>query len=186
MKTQLPLASRRGLLLGVGNAYRHDDAAGLQVVRRLQQHALPGFEFVEMSGEGAALLEAWGGFETVILIDAVASAAQPGTVYRFAAHEQHLPAKFFHYSTHAFSVAEAVELARALAQLPRELLVYGIEGKDFSHGLGLSAEVAHAAKKVCAAVLRDITRLNSQSSHNETWNLAHARTRSHQRLAAQN
>ncbi|NUO82138.1 hydrogenase maturation protease [candidate division KSB1 bacterium] len=186
MKTQLPLASRRGLIIGVGNAYRHDDAAGLCVARRLQQQAPPGFEFVEMSGEGAALLEAWSGFETVILIDAVASAAQPGTVYRFAAHERHLPAKFFHYSSHAFSVAEAIELARALAQLPRQLFVYGIEGKDFTHGLGLSAEVTPAIKKVCTAVLRDIAQLSLPSLQNETRNLAHARTRAHQRPAAQN
>lgn len=152
----------RGLLIGLGNEYRHDDAAGLCVARELHKHATSDFTVLEMSGEGAALMEAWQGADTVILVDAVASGAQPGTVYRFAAHEARLPTHFFNYSTHAFSVAEAVELARALNQLPRHLIVFGIEGNDFTTGLGLSSEVAQAVKKVCIQLQRELAQQERQ------------------------
>jgi hydrogenase maturation protease len=49
-------------------------------------------------------------------------------------------------STHAFGVAEAVELARELGRLPGRLEVYAIEGADFSAGAELSAEVASAVR----------------------------------------
>ena len=59
----------------------------------------------------------------------------------FDAGNSPIPSDFFNYSTHAFSVAEAVELARALNKLPTRLLIYGIEGVDFSAGIGLTEAV---------------------------------------------
>ncbi len=64
--------------------------------------------------------------------------------------------RFFHYSTHAFSVAEAVELARALDQLPSRLILYGIEGRDFSAGERLSPEVGAAVDELISRVRQDL------------------------------
>lgn len=137
------------LVIGIGNLYRRDDAVGLIVARRLKEKNLDHVEVLEMSGEGAALIEAWRGAEKVILIDAVRSGAEPGTIFRFEAHRQPIPTEFFHYlSTHAFSVAEAIELARTLNKLPPCLIVYGIEGKNFEAGEGLSREIELAAHEV--------------------------------------
>ena len=47
-------------------------------------------------------------------------------------------------STHAFGVADAVELARALDRLPERLDVYAIEGASFAAGAPLSPAVAAA------------------------------------------
>jgi hydrogenase maturation protease len=142
------------LVIGVGNLYRHDDAVGLIVARALREKDPDHVEILEMSSEGAALIEAWQGRERVILIDAVHSGAEPGTIFRFEAHHQPIPTKFFHCSTHAFSVAEAIELARSLGQLPKSLIVYGIEGKNFEAGEGLSPEVEHAASQVLDKILK--------------------------------
>ena len=100
-------------------------------------------------------MEAWEGAALVLLIDATRSGSPPGTIHRFDAHAEPLPSRFFHYSTHAFSVAEAVELARALDQLPPRLIVYGIEGKNYTAGEGLSPEVEKAADSVIPRVLQD-------------------------------
>jgi hydrogenase maturation protease len=144
------------LIIGVGNAYRRDDSVGLIAARRLKAQQLPNATVIENSGEGAALIEAWKDADRVILIDAVASGAAAGTVHRLDAHAQPVPAKFFSYSTHAFSVAEAVELTRVLGQLPPSLTIYGIEGKDFSPGIGLSPEVERAARQVGECVGHEV------------------------------
>ncbi|MBI2928176.1 MAG: hydrogenase maturation protease [Verrucomicrobia bacterium] len=136
------------LIIGIGNRYRRDDGVGIVVARRLAPERLDGIRVIERSGEGAALLEAWQGAERVIVVDAVQSGAPPGTIHRLDARAQPMPTRFFHYSTHAFSLAEAIELARALDQLPRRLLVYGVEGADFTAGEGLSPEVAAAVDEV--------------------------------------
>ena len=143
----------RVLVIGVGNDYRHDDAAGLIVARRLREKNLQHITVREMSGEGAALISAWQGADCVIIVDAVQSGAAPGTIFRFEAHREPIPTNFFCYSTHAFGVAEAIETARSLGQLPQSLIIYGIEGKDFSVGEGLSPEVQRAAEEVAQLIL---------------------------------
>ncbi|OUC14030.1 MAG: hydrogenase maturation protease [Alkalinema sp. CACIAM 70d] len=147
------------LLIGVGNEFRQDDGVGLAIVRSLRSR-LPAYlstmTTIEASGEGAALMEAWQGFDRVYLFDAVASGAIPGTIHRIAAHQATVPTQFFHYSTHAFSVAEAVELARSLQQLPPELILWGIEGKNFRMGMGLSPEVEPAIETIVQAMLIEL------------------------------
>src|SRR3989338_5064396 len=142
----------RILLIGVGNEYRRDDGVGVLIARELKKKKLPRATALEKSGEGASLMETWQGAETVFLFDAVSSGAEEGKIHRFHAHLEPIPKNFFNYSTHAFSVAEAVELARALHRLPPSLVVYGIEGKNFQEGIGVSAKVKESAQKVVREV----------------------------------
>ena len=150
------LGRSRTLIIGLGNEYRRDDAVGLVVARRLREAALESVLVLEETGEGASLLESWQDSDTVILIDAVQSGAAPGTVHRLDAGAQPIAKKFFRFSTHAFGLAEAVELARALGRLPPRLIVYGVEGKSFEAGVGLSPEVEAAAQVVVARVLGEV------------------------------
>jgi hydrogenase maturation protease len=140
----------RALVIGVGNALRGDDAAGLQVAQRLREL---GFENThESGGETASLMELWQGAAAVLLADAAQSGAEPGTVTRLDASTRPLPSAFLHCSTHAFGVAEAVELSRSLGTLPPTVIVFGIEGKNFEHGGPLSPEaergIADAVRRI--------------------------------------
>lgn len=144
------------LCIGIGNEFRRDDGIGIEVARVLRTMKLPHVRVIEQTGEGAALMDAWAGAERVILVDAVLSGQIAGTIYRINAHEQKIPRDFFSYTTHAFSVAEAIEMARTLNQLPPVLLVYGIEGKDFSEGTGLSRVVEEAVQQVLEQIVGEI------------------------------
>jgi hydrogenase maturation protease len=105
---------------------------------------------VEHEGEPSALLDLWRDGEDGVLVDAVRSGAGPGTVHRLDAVAGPLPADLFATSTHHLSVADAVELARALGRLPRGLVVYGIEGRDFGAGQGITPDVEQAIERVVA------------------------------------
>ncbi|HEX9131041.1 MAG TPA: hydrogenase maturation protease [Ktedonobacteraceae bacterium] len=145
------------LLIGIGNEYRSDDSVGLAAIRALKAHELPGDTLLkECSGDGAELMEMWNTARMAMLIDAVSSGAKPGTIYRFNALAHAIPAQLSFQSTHAFSVAEAIELARVLGQLPPSLIVYAIEGKNFSSGVGLSPEVEKAMRKVVEQVRNEV------------------------------
>ncbi len=152
----MKMNSTATLVIGVGNEYRGDDGVGLIIARRLQGQLPESVGILEHSGEGAALMEAWKDAEHVIIVDAVHSGAAPGAVFRLDAGKQPMPSSFFHYSTHAFSVAEAVELGRALQQLPGTLVIYGIEGKTFEAGAALSPEIEKAAQTVVAQIQSDL------------------------------
>jgi hydrogenase maturation protease len=140
----------------VGNAYRRDDAAGLIAARRLSEAARGMVMLRESSGEGTAVMEMWEGAGAVIVIDAVSSGGRPGTVYRLDAHAHPLPESLFRSSTHALTVADAIELARALNRLPARLVVFGVEGKQFSAGVGLSPEVIRAVDEIVRRGLEEL------------------------------
>jgi hydrogenase maturation protease len=144
------------VIIGVGNEYCNDDGAGIVVARRLRTLFPTGIKIVKESGEGATLIQAWQGAAWVIVVDAVRSGAPPGTIHRLDARAAPVPTGFFHYSTHAFSVAEAVELARSLDELPPYLIVYGIEGENFAAGVGLTSAVEQAVEAVIEQVAAEV------------------------------
>ena len=146
----------RVIVIGIGNDMRGDDGVGIHVVRQLTPYALQDVQVIEASGEGTALMDAWSDTETAILVDAVLSGAEPGTVYRLDLQGKPVPSSLRAYSTHAFGVAQAVELARTLDSLPPRLILYGIEGTAFDFGASLSPTVARAAQKVVRQILVEI------------------------------
>lgn len=147
---------RPTLVIGVGNEWRGDDAAGLLVARQLRRCGRTFLAVLEHNGEGAALMESWNRCDAVVVVDAVRSGAKPGTVYRFDASSQPLPSKIRHGSTHAFSLGEAIELGRALNQLPHHLVVYAIEGQDYEDGNRLSSPVEGVISAVADRILQEI------------------------------
>ena len=146
----------RVLVIGIGNADRGDDAAGLAVAARVRAAAPPGIEVVQYEGEPVSLIDRWDRARTVYLADAVSSGGRPGSIYRFDATAQPLGAQFSRRGTHAFGVAETIELARALGRLPPRLIGYGIEGRSFDAGAPLSPEARRAVSIASARLLEEL------------------------------
>jgi hydrogenase maturation protease len=146
------------LILGVGNAFRGDDVAGLLAVRRLRDRLPASIRLTERHGDLVGILDDWVGHDTVILIDAMQSGAPVGTVLRVDARTERLPTDAFRSSTRAFGVAEAFALGRLLRVLPRRLVVYGIEGDDFTMGASVSEAVERAVDEVVGRVREEAAR----------------------------
>jgi hydrogenase maturation protease len=161
VRDPLPDAGRRPRLtvIGLGNAWRGDDAAGLALARRLRGRLPAGVEVLEHEGEPLGLVEGWSGVPAAIVLDAVSSGAPPGTIHRLDARRERLPAELFRGSTHAFGLAEAIELARVLERLPERLLVYGVEAASFAAGSGLSPEVERAVGELVEELVAELSAL---------------------------
>ncbi len=144
-------------IIGCGNLDRGDDAAGLLVVLRLR--AL-GVETIAQNGDGISLMDCWTGFDQVILVDAVSPNGMPGRLWTWDACADRLPADVSLYSTHAFGMLEAIELARALDRLPRTMYIYGIEGKQFAFGSSLSSEVEPVVEAVAQKLFEIAGKVN--------------------------
>ena len=141
----------RTLVIGVGNPDRGDDAVGLHVARRVAA-AAPQVSVIEAAGDALMLLDRWRGAEHVVLVDAAAPLSVPGTIHRLDPIAAPLPREIVPGSTHAFGVAEAVELARRLAALPPRMTIYAIEAGGFAAGAALTPAVAAAAVLVAARI----------------------------------
>jgi hydrogenase maturation protease len=160
LRDALPRA-RRGsavssVVVGIGNAFRGDDGVGLRVVEMLRDRVAPDVRVVACEEEPSRLIDAWEGASATVVVDAVVSGGDPGSIYRFDASDAPIPTGEFRSSTHAFSLGETIEIARALGRLPARVVVYGIEGADFTAGNELTEPVAAAIDGVAAAVLDDL------------------------------
>ena len=136
------------LVLGIGNPGRGDDGAGRAVARALLSAAPAGVDIAEADGEATALMERIEGRQRVVIVDACVTGAAAGAIRRFDAGEAPLPASAFEVSSHGLGLHHAIEMARALGSLPRQCLVYAIEGASFEIGAPLSPAVAAAAAKL--------------------------------------
>lgn len=144
------------LVIGVGNRERGDDGVGPLVVDLLGARVPEGVELRSGVADGAALLEAWQGFDRVIAVDAVRSGSPPGTLHRIDAIRDRLTAPHLRSSTHGFGLGEAVELARALGRLPGELTLYGVEAAHFELGRPMSEPVARTARHLATRIAREL------------------------------
>ena len=90
------------VVVGVGNVFRSDDGAGLAVAERVRERAPEGVVVRVCEAEPTRLIETWAGAELAVVADAVSSGAPTGTVHRFDATDETIPARIFgSSSTHA-------------------------------------------------------------------------------------
>ncbi len=145
------------LVIGIGNAFRADDAAGLAVARKLAARESGEIAIAESDGEPAALLEQFRGGARVILVDAVDAGREPGAILRFDVSSESLPAVSCGggASTHALGLGEAIELARSLDRLPAEVIVFGIQAESFETGALMSAAVREAVSETVRRILSE-------------------------------
>jgi hydrogenase maturation protease len=144
-------------VLGIGNAWQGDDAAGLAAARLLRERVPDGVQVRELEGEPVSLVDAMEGSDDVVLIDAVTSGSPPGMIHRIDAARGPLPATLSAASTHTLGVGEAIELARSLGRLPRRVVLYGIEAERIAAGEELTQPVARAVDQVVERVLAECT-----------------------------
>lgn len=147
------------LVVGLGSPDRGDDAIGGDVARAVAALALPEVEVVEHE-DPTDLIELFSGRPLVVVVDAVRSGTPAGEVrvLETGVGGEPLPESAWagtgRAGTHAFGVAAAVELARALRRLPPRVVLVGVEAAAFDHGAPLSTEVAAAMPDAVDAVLR--------------------------------
>lgn len=141
------------VVVGVGNVWAGDDAAGVLVARMVRDRAAGAVTVVEHEGEPTALLDRWEGARLAIVVDATLGGGPPGAVRVLEATHAPLPASFTGTSTHAFGLGGAIELARALGRLPERLVVVGIEGGGFEAGAQPGPAVAAALERAAERVL---------------------------------
>ena len=145
----------RILIIGIGSPFG-DDRLGWEAAEGLRRStsmaALPPerIEISQLDRPGTMLLAHWRRTDTVILIDAVRSGAVPGKGHRLDMDD--LAGIGAPCSSHGFGILSAIELARALGDMPARLLLRGIEVDPLWTGFSLSSAVARALPSLVADI----------------------------------
>lgn len=141
------------LVVCFGNPQRGDDAFGPVVAEVLKARAAFGAEVTVMRDDALALLDAWGGHEHVVVVDAISIDRAPGTLLHFDVSDVAVPAEFGASSTHTLGPAGAIEIARALGELPARVEILAAVGDDFEHGRPLSPPLEAAVERAVERIV---------------------------------
>jgi hydrogenase maturation protease len=132
------------LVAGIGNIFQSDDAFGVEVAGRLAGRSWPDGVRVEDFGiRGIHLAyELLEGYDTVVLVDAVAQGEAPGTVS--VVEPDSIPGAGKPADPHSLDPAAVLSLLADLGGSVGRLFLVGCEPADIEDGMGLSPAVASA------------------------------------------
>ncbi|MFG2139987.1 hydrogenase maturation protease [Streptomyces sp. NPDC048650] len=155
-------AAPKTLIAGVGNIFLGDDGFGVEAVRRLGEHPLPGYvEVIDVGVRGVHLAyQMLEGYHTVLLVDASARGGEPGTVYLLDATAPASAApRSIALDGHHMTPDSVLALLDTLSagtggSRPHRVLVVGCEPADVEEGIGLSEPVAAAVDEAVRLILR--------------------------------
>jgi hydrogenase maturation protease len=154
-------SSARVFIVGVGSPFG-DDRAGWVAADMLSASPLvtrwAGAVHVSHCDTPASLLlQDYGAADALVVIDAVASGAPPGTVQRLCGAELgHAGAP---WSSHGLHIADVLALGQAMHALPPQVLLYGVELESEERGEALSESVARALPALVRRIEDDLVGL---------------------------
>ena len=144
-------APRRTVVLGIGNILLGDEGVGVHVVEELRRAGgIPGVELVDGGTAGLALLSCFDNAGLVVIIDAAADGAPPGTVaVSEPAFARDLPAALTPHDLGLKSVLDALALADERPEI--RLLTVSVAEADRA-SLELSPAVGRAVPEAAERV----------------------------------
>ncbi len=148
----------RILIAGFGNALRGDDGFGVEVVRRLREAGVErqDIELMDVGTGGIRLAqELLGGYDRLIIVDAMHGGEAPGSVYVRAVESVE---RVEQIDLHLAVPAAALSVAKALGALPPEVFIVGCEPADVDE---LTTELSPPVRRALAGAVAQVMALTT-------------------------
>lgn len=145
------------LILGVGNILLGDEGIGIRVVEELEnRYAFPEEVMILDGGTaGIELLRYIEGRDLLIVIDAMRADLAPGTVFRI--EDEDVPKRFMsRISPHQIGLSDLLAAGILSDQIPKRMILFGIEPECLETGITLSKSVNGSVDKIVNAILAEL------------------------------
>ena len=143
------------LILGLGNPILTDDRVGIEVGKKVFEACVgEGVDFLEASAGGLVLLDAVCGYEKVIVIDAIQTGTEIGTLHTFKADD--FVASMRLASVHGVDFFTALGTGRTLGmKVPGDIRIYAVEINDpFTFSEQMTPDVEKAVPGIVKEILK--------------------------------
>ena len=145
------------LIVGIGSEILCDDGVGIHVIRQLRLQPIAAtINMIELGTAGLALLDTVKGFDRLVIVDAIQTGAEPGTVHVLTGDEI---VKASHLGpTHEADLPTVLALGRVLGDdvMPSEVIVFAVEAEDIAT---FSEDLSPAVAEAIPNVIRQIEEL---------------------------
>ena len=146
----------RTLVLGIGNLLLSDEGIGVRAIQTLEAHYQipPEVELFDGGTSGMELMEAMADRDLLIVVDAVRSNHDAGSV--FILEDEQVPALFTEkLSPHQLGLCDVLMALKMTGEYPRKLILIGIEPASLAPGMALT----DTAQRSLGVALREVQRL---------------------------
>lgn len=148
------------MVLGVGSILMMDEGLGIRAIEELQRRFVfpDNVELLDGGTSGIELLSYISGKDHLIIIDAIKGGMSPGTVLKVEGQDVH--AKFrTRISPHQIGISDLLASACLTGELPKRLVLYGIEPKTIQMGIGFSDEVRAGFDHLLDVVVQELAEI---------------------------
>ena len=145
------------LVLGIGNVLLTDEGIGVRTLKELERRfSFPAnVELLDGGTSGIQLLRHIRNRDCLIIIDAMRCGQAPGTVVRFEGED--VPAAFrTRISPHQLGLSDLLAAAMLTDELPKKLVLFGVEPESIDIGLDLTETVEASLGKLIGAVADEL------------------------------
>jgi hydrogenase maturation protease len=148
------------LVLGIGNVLLTDEGIGVRALKELERRfTFPAnVELLDGGTAGIELLRHIRKRDYLIIIDAMAWDQKPGTVGRVEGAD--VPAAFrTRISPHQLGLSDLLAAAMLTDELPKNLVLFGVEPESIDIGLDLTDTVEASVDKLVSAIADELRSL---------------------------
>jgi hydrogenase maturation protease len=145
------------LVLGVGNKLMSDEGVGVHVIERLSAgYTIPEeIQILDGGTLGMDLLHYLEGIDNLLLVDAVETHKEPGTIIRLEG-EQVPVFLSMKISPHQIGVPDMLFAAKMMDLYPKQLVLWGIQPELMEIGLDLSPLIESKVDMLVKNVIEDL------------------------------
>jgi hydrogenase maturation protease len=146
------------LILGLGNSILTDDAAGLEVARRVHsQLGCKDIDLIEAATAGLRSLQLLLGYDRAVIIDVIPDRENTGHVYRLTPKELGDPSTS---ATHGVGLGQAIQWGRkAGLDVPETVTIYAIAVNDpWTFGEELTPQMEEALPAIVDEIADELAR----------------------------
>jgi hydrogenase maturation protease len=133
---------------------------GIRVINELERRfRFPeSVELLDGGTSGIELLSYIADKDYLIIVDAIKSDYPPGTVVKVEGED--VPAKFMtRISPHQLGLSDLLAAATLTGELPKQMVLFGIEPKRVELGLEMTEEVKGSFEKLLGVVVDELKRI---------------------------
>jgi hydrogenase maturation protease len=145
----------RNAVIGIGNLLRADDGVGIHVVRIILEE-MPEVDAVDLSTANIDLLDHIRSRGHVVIVDAITTGAEPGTIHRLESRE--LVESDFAQS-HGLNLPGILKLGEQLYpdEMPKKIVILAVEAQDVeSFSSDLTEKVRASVPKLIRMIKREL------------------------------
>jgi hydrogenase maturation protease len=122
------------LVFGIGNPLRSDDGAGVSVIEALRKENLKDTTELREDISGLDILGSMIGYDRVIIVDAIQSGGEPGTIYKLSLDDLGHKKTLHAFSSHDINFLAMLEYGKDLfpGKIPEDIIIIAIEAEDIT------------------------------------------------------